>query len=146
MSTLPWVRRWDPFREFQREMHQLLDSIEPAHGWRVARPFPPMNLYETEEGYRLEAELPGLNPEDVEISLTGETLTLRGERKRSEGTSEDSFRRQERPFFRWSRSVTLPQRVSGAGVAAQFSNGILTIQLPKAEEARPRQIAVTATS
>ncbi len=69
---------------------------------------------------------------------------MRGERKRPEGIKDDSYRRQERPMGRWSRTVTLPNRVDGGGVSASFAHGILTVNLPKAEDARPRHIAVTA--
>jgi HSP20 family protein len=137
-------RRWDPFRDFQREVGRLFETFEPLHGFRVQRPFPAINLYDAKDRYILTAELPGMAPEELDLSLTGETLTLRGERKRPEGVSDESYRRQERQFGRWSRTVALPERVDGAGVAAQFAHGVLTVTIPKAEEAKPRQIAVTA--
>jgi HSP20 family protein len=71
---------------------------------------------------------------------------MRGERKRPEGVSDESYRRQERPFGRWSRTVTLPDRVDSAQVSATFAHGILTVSIPKAESARPRQISVTAAN
>jgi HSP20 family protein len=82
-------------------------------------------------------------PEEVDLSITGETLTIRGDRKRAEGVSEESYRRQERQFGRWTRTVTLPDRVNSTNVSATFANGVLTVTLPKAEEAKPRQINVT---
>ena len=69
-----------------------------------------------------------------------------GERKRSDGVSEESFRRQERQFGRWTRTVTLPDRVNSNDVTASFADGILTVTLPKSEAAKPRQISVTATT
>jgi HSP20 family protein len=143
MSASLWGRRWDPLHDLQREVHRLFDTLEPVPGWRVPRPYPPLNLYEAEDRYILSAEMPGVSPDEIELSLTGETLTLRGERKRPEGVAEDQYRRQERVHGRWSRSVTLPQRVDASAVTANCSGGILTIELPKAEESRPRQIAVT---
>jgi HSP20 family protein len=94
----------------------------------------------------LTAELPGTTPEDIDLSITGEMLTLRGERKRPEGITDESYRRQERQYGRWARTVTLPERVAGAQVTAGFADGILTVTLPKAEEAKPRHIAVSSAT
>ena len=69
---------------------------------------------------------------------------MRGERKRPEGVKDDSYRRQERPMGRWARTITLPDRVDTHQVSASFTNGILTVSLPKAESAKPRHITVTA--
>jgi HSP20 family protein len=71
-------------------------------------------------------------------------LTLRGERKRPEGVKEESYRRQERFFGRWTRTVTLPDRVESGQVSASYAQGVVTITLPKAESAKPRQITVSA--
>jgi len=144
MSGLNWQRRWDPFRDFQREVGRLFESMEPLQHWRVVRGgVPPINLYDSGESYTLTSQLPGVGPEEVDLSITGETLTIRGDRKRAEGVSEESYRRQERQFGRWTRTITLPDRVDSAKVSASFANGVLTVTLPKAEEARPRQISVT---
>jgi HSP20 family protein len=143
MSGLNWQRHWDPFRDFQREVGRLFESLEPVQHWRLARGVPPINLYDAGDTYILTAQLPGVGPEEVDLSITGETLTIRGDRKRPDGVSEESYRRQERHFGRWTRTVTLPDRVDGANVSATFANGVLTVKLPKAEESRPRQINVT---
>jgi len=143
MNGLNWQRHWDPFRDFQREVGRLFESLEPVQHWRVARGVPPINLYDAGEKYILTAQLPGVGSEEVDLSITGETLTMRGDRKRSEGVAEESYRRQERQFGRWTRTVTLPDRVDGAKVSASFADGVLTVTLPKAEESRPRQISVT---
>jgi HSP20 family protein len=142
MSGLNWQRRWDPFRDFQREVGRLFETFEPLSHWRVARAYPAVNLYDVGEGYVLTAQLPGVGPADVDLSITGETLTLRGERKRTEGVSEESYRRQERQYGKWTRTVTLPDRVESGEVSASFANGILTVNLPKSEAAKPRQISV----
>ena len=145
MSRVQWQERWDPFRELQREMGRLLEGIDPFQPLRNARQYPPINVYDVGEGYILSAQLPGVVPEDVELSITGETLTIRGERKRPEGVKDDSYRRQERPTGRWSRTITLPDRVESAQVTASFSNGILSVNLPKAESAKPRHITVSTS-
>jgi HSP20 family protein len=144
MSGLNWQRRWDPFRDLQREVGRLFETLEPLQPWRVMRPYPAVNLYDAGDRYVLTSELPGVGPEDLDLSITGETLTFRGERKRPEGVTEETYRRQERQFGRWTRTVTLPDRVETGQVSASFANGVLTITLPKAESSRPRQISVSA--
>jgi HSP20 family protein len=146
MNGFPLPRRWDPFREFHREVGRFLETFEPLQTWRVSKPFPAINLYDAKDRYILTAELPGVAPDQLDLSITGETLTLRGERRRPEGVNEESYRRQERQFGRWSRTVTLPERVDAGKVAAEVAHGILTVNLPKAEEAKPRQISVAVAS
>jgi HSP20 family protein len=146
MNGIQWQGRWDPLRELQREMDRLFEGLDPFQPLRHVRQYPPLNVYDAGEGYVLSAQLPGLAAEDVELTITGETLTMRGERKRPEGVKDDSYRRQERPVGRWSRTITLPDRVDSAGVSASFTNGILTVHLPKAESAKPRNITVTSGS
>jgi HSP20 family protein len=144
MSGMNWPRRWDPFRELQREMGRLFESLDPMNTWRITRQFPPVNLYDAGERYVLTAQLPGMSLEDLELTITGETLTMRGERKRPEGVADETYRRQERQFGRWTRTVSLPDRVDSALVSANFAGGLLTINLPKAESAKPRHISVNA--
>src|SRR5437868_6130679 len=102
MSSWHWQHGWDPFRELHREMGRFFESFEPLQNWRVPRPFPAINLYDTDDRYVLTAELPGMASEDLDLTITGETLTLRGERKRPEGIEDESYRRQERQFGRWA--------------------------------------------
>ncbi len=146
MSGLPWQLGWDPFRELQREVGRIIESFDPFQLARRVPVYPPVNLYDAGDRYILTAQLPGITPGEIELTITGETLTMRGERKRLEGIKDESYRRQERPMGRWSRTVTLPDRVAGDQVTASFAGGILTISLPKAEGAKPRQITVTAGS
>jgi HSP20 family protein len=103
-----------------------------------------LNLCDAGDRYILTAQLPGVLPEDVDLSITGETLTVRGDRKRPEGVADETYRRQERVFGRWTRTVTLPDRVDSGQVTASFAQGILTVTIPKAESARPRHISVSA--
>jgi HSP20 family protein len=144
MSDQDWQRRWDPFHDLQREVGRLFERLDPMHSARRAHRYPPFNLYESADRYILSVQLPGMAPADIDLTITGETLTLRGERKRADGVKEDSYRRQERPMGRWSRTITLPDRVESAQVGASFADGILTVDFPKAENAKPRQITVVA--
>ncbi|MFO0889535.1 MAG: Hsp20/alpha crystallin family protein [Isosphaeraceae bacterium] len=125
-------------------MGRLFDSLDPLQSLRHVRQYPPINVYDVGDGYILSAQLPGLSPSDIELTITGETLTMRGERKRSDGVKDEGFRRQERPVGRWSRTITLPDRVDSAQVTANFTNGILTVALQKAESAKPRHISVSS--
>jgi len=144
MAGPDWRGGWDPLHEFQREMGRLFQSFDPFQSLRHLRTFPPINLHLVEDEYVLSAQIPGLKPEEVELTVTSETVTLRGERKRPEGVKDDSYRRQERFMGRWSRTVTLPDRIDEARVSAQFADGVLTVRLPRAEGARPRHIAVSS--
>jgi len=135
---------WDPFRDFQREVGRLFETVGPSRNWRIPRGVPPVNLYEVGDRYLLTTPLPGMAPEEVKLSITGEALTIRGERKRPEGVVEESYRRQERVLGRWTRTVTLPERVESSGIAATFADGLLTVTIPKAEKIRTRQIDVTS--
>ena len=144
MSSLHW-QRWDPFRELHREVGRLIVSLDPFQSVRRVQAYPPLNVHDAGDRYFLSMGLPGMTPADIELTITGETLTIRGERKRPEGIKDDSYRRQERPMGRWVRTITLPERVESTQVRASFAEGILTVNLPKAESAKPRRITVTAT-
>ena len=144
MADVHSQRRWDPFQELQREMGRLFENLDPNHSRRRANGYPPLNVYDAGDRYILSVQLPGMAPADIDLTITGETLTLRGERKRSEGVKEESYRRQERPMGRWSRTISLPERVESSQVDASFADGILTVSIPKAESAKPRQIMVMA--
>jgi HSP20 family protein len=146
MSLPSWQRRWDPFREFQREVGRLFESLEPLQTWRLTRQYPAINLYDAGDRYILTVPAAGMSPEELDLSITGDTLTLRGERKRAEGVSDESYRRQERPFGRWTRTVTLPDQVESGQVSAAYAQGVLTVTLPKAESVKPRHITVSAAS
>lgn len=136
---------WEPFRELQREMGRLFESIDPFTSLRTYRSYPPINVYDAGDRYILYVRLPGARPEEIDLTMSGDALTLRGERTKTEGTPEDNYRRQERPMGRWSRTITLPDRVDGDQVEASFALGILKVTIPKSEGAKPRQITVTSS-
>ncbi len=143
MSSLHW-QRWDPFRELHEEVGRFIVSLDPFQSVRRVQAYPPLNVHDAGDRYFLSMLLPGMTPADIELTITGETLTIRGERKRPDGIKDDSYRRQERPMGRWVRTITLPERVESIHVAASFTEGILIVNLPKAESAKPRRINVTA--
>ena len=132
---------------FRNEMDQLFDSFfntRPFYSNADAPDLisPPVDVEENAEGYVFRADLPGMTEKDVKVSLVGDTLTLRGERKRESETSSGSVHRTERMFGAFERTFTLPAPVRGDQVKASYRNGVLEIRVPKAEEARVREIEV----
>ncbi|MDP8960178.1 MAG: Hsp20/alpha crystallin family protein [Actinomycetota bacterium] len=103
---------------------------------------PALDVEETEDAFVLHVELPGCRPEDVEVSLEENVLTVTGERRFYDERDAEGFRRIERRFGRFHRAVRLPDRVDPAQVEADFDHGLLTITVPKAEQAKPRRIEV----
>jgi HSP20 family protein len=103
---------------------------------------PPVDVQETEEGYRLFAELPGMTREDIQITLENNVLRLSGERKFEKDVKKENFHRIERSFGSFTRTFALPSQVDAERIQAAFENGVLTINLPKAEQAKPRKISI----
>jgi len=141
MPVFRWRESWDPLRDLERQVDRLLESL-PFPFPRFDRPFPPVNLYELDGEYLLTAELPGTVAADLELSLSGGVLTLRGKRAAPAGVAEEQFRRHERVWGNWERALTVPDRVQGDKVSAEFNDGVLRVHLPKAAETKPRQIQV----
>lgn len=135
------------FRELdhaRREMERLFGSLTGPGGFTGTGVFPALNVTETGDAVLVRAELPGVDPDDLEITVEDNTLTLAGERKIAEEGAQAGYHRREREGGRFRRSVQVPTRIEGDRVRASYEHGILTIEMPKAPEARPRQIAVQA--
>ncbi len=144
MAVFRWGHNWDPFRDLEREMDRLLQGVSlTLHGVRFSRRFPQLNLLELEDSYLITAEIPGADPQKLDITMASGALTIRGQRETPEEARDDSFRRQERFQGPWQRSLQLPDRVDEDHMTAEYSAGILRITLPKAPSAAPRQIRVT---
>jgi HSP20 family protein len=141
------ITRRDPFRDLlnlQNEMTRLFgraygDEVEGARTWA-----PPIDIYETTDAYNVVAELPGFNPDEVDVTVNEGTLTIKGERKFYSEVNEENFHRVERRFGAFQRLVSLPAQVDAAKVEANFDKGVLTISIPKAEVAKPRKIEIKA--
>jgi HSP20 family protein len=134
---------WDQLEQFQSEMNRLFDRWTPDGGVRgFAAAYPALNVWEDADAVFVEAELPGLQLNDLEIYVTGgNQLTIKGERKQL--TPEKGvWHRQERGFGKFVRTLTLPFPVDADKVDARFENGVLLIKLAKHEAAKPRKIAV----
>jgi HSP20 family protein len=130
---------WDQMQRMQNEMNRLFGNLS---GDGNVGTFPAVNVREEDDALHIEAELPGMNLEEVEIFVTGNNqLTLKGERK-APVVTKGTQHRQERAFGKFVRTLTLPFPVDASKVEARLENGILTIHLPKHEAARPRKITV----
>ncbi len=125
----------------QREMNRLFEGVVPRR-LLSAPSYPAMNVWSNQDGALITAEVPGVQPEHIDISVVGETLTLTGERLAPEVGEDARYHRQERGYGKFSRSIELPFRVDADQVQATFDQGVLQIRLPRAEEDKPRKISV----
>ncbi len=124
-------------RLFEEPFSFLAPSTSFFEGWT-----PAVDIYEDNDKYVVKAELPGLKKEDINVSLDGNTLTISGERKQEEQKQEGESYRAERFFGRFQRSITLPVAVQADKIEAAYKDGVLNVTLPKAEEAKPKQIQI----
>ena len=135
--TRPGVA-WPTFgrlANLQDELDRLFES--PLRAWA-----PALDVHEDKDGFTISAELPGMKREDIEVSVQEGALVISGERQEEKVNEGTEVHRQERYFGRFSRALTLPTAVAGDRVKATYKDGILTVVLPKAEEAKPKRIAV----
>jgi HSP20 family protein len=146
------ITRYDPLGEMvslRSAMDRLFeDSFVSPMSWRTVAGSegisPAVDVHETDDEIVVTAALPGMKAEDVEITMTGQNLTLRGELKADEEIKRDQYLYRERRFGSFSRSIQLPVRVQGERADANFTDGVLTLRIPKAEEVKPRQIRINA--
>ena len=132
--------RWDPFRNLMNLQQQMSSRVEDSYGtWA-----PQVDIFEKGDDLVISAELPGLEQEDVDISIENNTLVLRGERKRKMEFAEKDAYRLERTFGAFTRSFTLPRTVDSARISASYRNGVLELTLPKLEQAKQRKIEIKA--
>ena len=125
--------------DFQRIVSQFFPDAETPLSGAFA---PALDVEETEDNFTLHVEVPGVKPEDVDVSIEESVLTIAGSRDFYEDKQAEGFRRVERRFGTFHRSVRLPDRVDPDGVTAQYKDGLLTVTVPKAESAKPRRIQV----
>ena len=131
------------FKEVEKEMDRLVSNFFGDTGITSSSAWvPAVDLRETEDAYVLEADLPGLKKDDIEISLVDNVLTLKGERKQEQERNASGWHRFERSHGAFERAFRLARGVDGEKVAAKFENGVLKVTLPKPEQARRKQIEV----
>ncbi|HEX8746782.1 MAG TPA: Hsp20/alpha crystallin family protein [Pyrinomonadaceae bacterium] len=143
------IVRYDPFRD----LRTLQDEVNRLFSTNLSRAFgdegiargawmPHVDIYENKDHIVLEAELPGMNREDFDLSIENNIITLRGERRFEKKDEGDNYHRVERAYGTFTRSFTLPQTVSAEGAAADYKNGVLRVTLPKREEVKARRIEI----
>ena len=149
MTTLT---RWDPIRE----MMQLQNAVDRLFESELASTLPlwrqsstawmlPLDVIETEDEFIVKASLPGINPDELDISLTDNVLTIKGEIK-VEDDEDVRYHLRERRFGMFQRSISLPVPVNADKVEAVYENGVLTLHIPKAEEVKPKHISIKKVS
>jgi HSP20 family protein len=142
--------RWEPFEGLNRLHNHINDLFDQRVGRARTLPavaagawLPPVDIVESKDAYLIRAELPGMKREDFNLEVNDGTLTLSGERKSEALTDGVEYHRSERVTGKFSRSFYLPRTVKQDGIEASYQDGILEIQVPKAEEAKPKQIAIS---
>jgi HSP20 family protein len=148
------MMRWDPFQDLrsaQDEMAQMSPMLAHALGLHAQQGSnqstttawaPALDISERKDAYLVTVELPGVEGDDLQVTLEDGLLTIQGERHFAHDSSEQQFHRVERRYGAFRRSITLPAQVMGDGIEASFDNGVLQIMVPKMEEATPKRIQV----
>lgn len=141
------IIRWEPFNELvslRDAMDRLFEeSIVRPRGWLA--PFAEalaVDVYQTKDDVVVTAAVPGIKPEDLDISVVGDTVTIKGEFKREEKVEDENYVRQERRYGSFCRSIPMPAPVNADKATAEFENGVLKLTLPKVEEAKAKSIKV----
>jgi HSP20 family protein len=147
MSLVRWRDRgelspWAPLRDLEGQFNRLFGELARDYdlfdrGWA-----PAVDLKENEQEYSLEADLPGMKKEEIDITVVDNVITLKGERKHETETKEKDYHRVERRYGSFERSFEIPGGFDADKIAAHFDNGVLRVTLPKREESKPKQIEV----
>ena len=140
------IIRWDPFREmtnFEDQFNRLWRGVADG-GKRQESWLPAVDVFDTKDAVVLKAELAGMRPDDIQIEVEDNVLTIKGERRFEEKVDEDRYYRVERRFGSFQRSLALPQGVRAEDIQASYEDGILEVRVPKVEEEKPKKITVTA--
>ena len=137
----------DPFRDIQSEVNRLFDNVlgrptatSTGAGGRVWMPV--VDMYETSDDLLLNFELPGVREKDISLSITGDVLTVKGERQFNQHVNDENYLHMERAYGKFERSIRLPVPVQAGRVKATYRDGMLEVTLPKAEEVRPKEIKI----
>lgn len=144
------LERWDPFRngsDIQGEVNRLFDTFfgRPTAGGNGSSPrrwVPVLDMHETKDDLILSFELPGVSEKEISLSITGDLLTLKGERAFNRDVKDNSYQHVERAYGKFERSVQLPMSVQADKVKATYRDGVLEVRLPKTEEVKPRGIKI----
>ncbi len=145
------ITRWEPFRgvtTLQDQINRLFNHAFERTGEQsnLSAWAPAVDIYETEQELVVKADLPDVDPKDLDIRVENNLLTIRGERKFEKKVNEESYLRVERSYGSFARSFTLANTVHTDAIKAEYENGVLTLSIPKREEAKPRQIKVNVSA
>ncbi len=139
--------RWEPFADLRYMMDKAFeDTVRPVPLRRGFSEIPsvPLDMYQTADDVVVKATIPGINPEDVDITITGDVLTIKGENKVEEEKKNTDYFYRERGVGSFTRTINLPADLQTDKADASFENGVLTLSIPKAEEIKPKQIKIKA--
>jgi HSP20 family protein len=147
------IVRWEPFRDllttqdrFNRLFNDTLSQFFGDEGTLASASWAPaVDIYETDHDVVMKAELPGIDPKDVEVRVEDGTLYLKGERKFQNEIKKENYHRVERSYGSFTRSFTLPNSVDADKAKAEYKNGVLTLTMPKKEEAKPKTIQIAVS-
>ena len=148
MTLVRWYRA-PHVRTMQNDLSRLMNEfsrggLRDKRAWKQSSWTPAVDMCEGDQAFTLTAELPGFSKDDVQVELKDNRLTLKGERKRETDVQETQYRRRERVYGTFERSIMLPGEVDADKAEATFKDGVLKLTLPKAEEAKPKAIRITA--
>lgn len=143
-SAVPSVRITDPFTAMRQEMNDWLANIWGSNGaGAFAVTFAPaLDIAEKDNCFELRMDIPGIETKDLDVQVQGNTVTISGSRKEEKEEKGKTFHRTERSSGSFSRTVTLPCNVTEKEVAAEYTNGVLSVVLPKSEDARPKKVSI----
>ena len=141
------LTRWDPFREMfamQKNMDRLLDrALNNESVWSMPVTWDlALDVVENKDEFLVKASIPGINPDDIEITFTDNVLTIKGETKDDKDVKDEQYHLRERRYGSFSRSISLPNKVKSDAIQASYDAGVLTLKLPKAEEVKPKKITI----
>ena len=138
------IIRWDPFRDMTQVTNQFNRLVDQVWNGRQESWLPAVDVFDTKEAVVLKAELAGMDPDEIQIEVEDNVLTIKGERTLEDKVDEERYYRVERRFGSFQRSLALPQGVKADDIQAGYEDGILTVRVPKAEEEKPQRIEIKA--
>lgn len=147
------IVRWEPFRDllttqdrFNRLFNHTFSQVFGEEDGKLGTWSPAVDIFETEQNVVLKAELPGIDPKDVEVRVENNTLFLKGQRKFESEVKEENYHRIERSYGSFTRTFALPGTVNAENVSADYKGGVLTLTMPKREEAKPKTIKINISN
>jgi len=140
------LTRWDPFQEMlnlRRTVDRLFDNVGADQDWAQPSMWGlAVDMVENKDDFIVKASVPGINPDDLDISYADDTLTIKGEIKSDNEVKENQYHMRERRYGSFARSITLSTKIKGDAIEASYQNGVVTLRLPKAEEVKPKRISI----